>query len=228
MTAILHPDLAHASDPELASLLAARNPAAARLVTERNNRRLFRTAWSILKNRAEAEDVVQAAYLKAFTAIGGFRGDCALSTWLTRITINEALERRRKRLREVAAAGDGVVMIETYRDKLAAGSYAEAPDSALAREEIRRLLEEAIGRLPDDFRLAFVLGEVEGLSVEETADALGVAPATIKTRRLRARRRLQDDLGPQLRAALEDSFPFAGADCEALTLRVMQTWCGEP
>jgi RNA polymerase sigma-70 factor (ECF subfamily) len=83
------------SDLELAACIAARDPLAVRLVTQRNNQRLFRAAWSILKNRQEAEDVVQAAYLKAFAAIDRFQGDAALTSWLTRIVINEALERRR-------------------------------------------------------------------------------------------------------------------------------------
>jgi len=210
------------TDLELAAGLASRDAAAARLVTTRNNQRLFRAAWSILKNRAEAEDAVQSAYLKAFAAIGSFKGAASLSTWLTRIAINEALERRRARARRAARLDDGaVIVMEEYRDKLMGGSANGSPDATLARAQIRQLLEAAIGRLPDDFRLVFVLREIEGLSVEEAAEALGVPGPTVKTRHLRARRRLQAELDPELKTALDGTFPFAGVDCEALTERVV-------
>jgi len=213
-------------DLDLAARIAARDPLAVRLVTRRNNQRLFRAAWSVLKSRADAEDAVQSAYLKAFAAIETFRGGASLSTWLTRIAVNEALERRRAGQRRDARLADGaIVVMEEYRDKLMRGSMHGAPDDGLARAQIRRMLEAAIGRLPQDFRLVFVLREIEGLSVEDAAQALGVPAATIKTRHLRARRRLQQDLDPELRAALEGSFPFAGADCDAMTDAVLRRFC---
>ena len=95
------------------------------------------------------------------------------------------------------------------------------PEAEIARAQIARLLERAIGELPETFRTVFVLREVEGLSVEETADALQLPKETVKTRDLRARRRLQDALDPDLRDALRGVFPFAGADCDALTDRVL-------
>lgn len=218
------PDYRSLSDAELAPLLARRDSEAVRLVTQRNNQRLFRTAWSILKNHSEAEDAVQSAYLRSFAAIDQFEGRSSLSTWLMRIVINEALSRQRaarRRLRNLD--GGSVAVLDMYREKLMRGSAAsDSPDSAVAREQIRRMLEEAIGRLPDAFRPVFVLREVEGLSVEETADALGIAPATVRTRMFRARQRLQEDLAPELRTALEGTFPFAGADCAALTERVVR------
>lgn len=91
--------------------------------------------------------------------------------------------------------------------------------------QIRRLLEDAISALPANFRLVFVLREIEGMTVEATAEALGLKPATVKTRFLRARRLLQDVLAPELSAALADSFAFAGGDCQALTDRVVRAWC---
>ncbi len=224
MTALLRTDYESLPDLDLARCIADRDPNAVRLVTQRNNQRLFRVAWSILKSRTDAEDAVQSGYLKAFAAIAGFQGASSLSTWLTRIVINEALERRRKSLRDIERAGDAVVMIETYRETLMAGSNPSSQDSAVAREQIRRLLEDAVSRLPDPFRLVFVLREVEGASVEETAALLDIPPATVKTRLLRARRRLQDDLGPELRTALAGTFPFAGADCEAMSARIVQAF----
>ena len=96
-----------------------------------------------------------------------------------------------------------------------------APDAILAREQLRRLLERAVADLPDAFRTVFVLRQVEGLSVDDTAEALGLAAATVKTRLLRARLKLQAALAPDVRTALDGSFPFAGADCAALTERVL-------
>ena len=101
------------------------------------------------------------------------------------------------------------------------GSLSEAPDSEMARKQLRLLIERAVSDLPDNFRAVFVLREIEGLNVDETAEALGIPPATVKTRLLRARRRLQDSLAPDVHSALAGAFPFAGADCEAMTARVL-------
>jgi RNA polymerase sigma-70 factor, ECF subfamily len=214
-------------DVRLAQLLGARDANAVRLVTTRNNQRLFRTAWSILRHRAEAEDAVQSAYLKAFAAIGSFEGRSSLSTWLTRIVINEALGRHRSSKRRRAQLdGSSVTVLDDYRDKLMRGSMSgTSPEAELARVQIRRLLEQAIAALPKDFRLVFVLREIEDMTVEATAEALDLNPATVKTRHLRARRRLQDALAPELKATLSDAFAFAGGDCEALTECVVLEWC---
>jgi RNA polymerase sigma-70 factor (ECF subfamily) len=228
MTAQAKPDYSHLPDIELAGLVAKRDPAAVKLVTQRNNQRLFRAAWSILKNRAEAEDAVQSAYLHAFAAIGDFAGRSQLSTWLTRIVVNEALGRdRAARRRRARLDPNSVVDLADYREAFMRGSMTAAtPDNALARAEIRRMIEAAVERLPAPFRVVFVLREIESLSVEETAETLGILPATVKTRLLRARRRLQEDLGPELRSVLEGAFPFAGADCDAMSARVISAFCG--
>jgi len=215
-------------DGVLAARIAARDPQAVRVVTERCNQRLFRTAWSILRDHAEAEDVVQSAYLHAFAAIGSFEGRSSLATWLTRIVINEALGRARaSRRRRARLEAEGVADLADYRDTLMRGSMSESPDAALARDQMRGLLERAIEQLPQIFRTVFVLREIEGLSIEEAAAALDISPATVKTRHFRARRKLQEALAPELRSALIGSFPFAGADCAALTGRVVAAWCGE-
>jgi RNA polymerase sigma-70 factor (ECF subfamily) len=228
MATRLKPDLEKLDDSSLARLIAARDSEAVRLVMQRNNQRLFRAAWSILRNRAEAEDAVQSAYLRAFAGIDGFEARAALSTWLTRIVINEALGRERAaRRRRARLEDDRVSVLEDYREKLMRGSIGDAPDGELARRQLRSLLEAAIARLPAAFRTVFVLREIEGLGVEETAEALGIKVATVKTRFLRARRRLQEALAPEVRSALDGAFPFAGADCAAMTDRVVQSYCGE-
>lgn len=227
MTAQTKLDYAYVDDVALARGFAARNPAAVRLITERNNQRLFRAAWSILRNRTEAEDSVQSAYLRAFAAAGEFQGRSSLSTWLTRIVINEALGRQRAAKRRLAGLdGDSVTVLDEYRDKMMRGSMTVIlPDAAIARQQIRNVLEEAIAQLPDSFRMVFILREVQGLSVEEVAETLGIQAATVKTRDLRARRRLQEALAPEMRSVLSGAFPFAGADCAAMTERVLRHIC---
>jgi len=216
-------DYEHLSDVELARLMTQRDPSAVRVITRRNNQRLYRAAWSVLRDRAEAEDAVQDAYLKAFAAIGGFEGRSSLSTWLTRIVINEALEQRRTaEKRQRILREQSVIDIDDYRERLMAGSEeSQSPEAETMRRQIAKLLERAISNLPEAFRPVFVLREIEGLSVEETAEALQIQAGTVKTRLLRSRRILQRELDPEIREALRDTFPFAGRDCDALTERVL-------
>jgi RNA polymerase sigma-70 factor (ECF subfamily) len=152
-----------------------------------------------------------------------FGGTSSLSTWLTRIVINEALERRRKAERRTRLLHERAVTdIDDYRERLMEGSERPpSPEAETMRTQVARVLERAIGKLPENFRMVFVLREVEGLSVEETATVLEIREETVKTRLLRARRRLQQELDPELREALHGAFPFAGADCDRLTERVL-------
>ena len=207
---------------ELAERCRARDREAIRAVITANNQRLFRTAWSILKDRGEAEEAVQSAYVSAFASLDTFEGRSSLSTWLTRIVLNEALGRvRAQKRRRDQLEGAGVSMMDDYREALMRGSEARPPDVAVAREQMRLLLEQAVAALPETFRTVFVLREVEGLSGEETAEVLDLPVATVKTRLHRARRKLQQILAPQIGNALSETFPFAGANCAALTERVL-------
>jgi len=188
---------------------------AIKLVTAANNQRLYRAAWSILKDHSEAEDAVQSAYLSAFASMERFEARSSLSTWLTRIVINEALSRSRAlQLRRERLEDQGVAMIQDHRTM-------ELPDVALAREQLRKMIEQAIAALPDGFRTVFVLRDVEGLSVDESSHVLDIPAATVKSRLFRARRRLQLSLAPEVRSALVGAFPFAGVDCERLTARLL-------
>lgn len=215
-------DYATLSDLEIAHRVAKGDVEAVRRVTSINNQKLYRAAWSILLDRAEAEDAVQEGYMKAFDAIETFAGRSSLSTWLTRIVINEALGRRRRAQRRTQMLNqESVLVLEEYREKLMAGSVTHSPERTLMRRQISKLLETAIARLPDTFRLVFVLREVEGLSVEETAQVLEIPEETVKTRLFRARRRLQKELDPELCNALSETFQFAGAACERITQQVV-------
>lgn len=202
-------------DLDLARRCATGDVEAIKLLTAANNQRLFRAAWSILKDHSEAEDAVQSAYLSAFASIEGFEARSSLSTWLTRIVINEALSRSRAlELRRARLEDQGVTIIQDHRT-------IELPDVALAREQIRQIMERAIAALPAAFRTVFVLRDVEGLSVGETSDVLDIPVATVKSRLFRARRKLQLSLAPEVRGALNGAFPFAGVDCERLTAGLM-------
>lgn len=216
-------ELRSISDVQLAHLISAGNAGAVRLLTQRNNQRLFRAAWSILKDRDEAEDAVQSGYLKALEHIAEFGGRASLSTWLTRIVVNEALARLRSAARRKARLERATVLdLDEYRERLMRGSiHYSQPDAALATQQVRAVLEHAIAELPDRFRQVFVLRHVEGMTVEETAEVLAIPPATVKTRLLRARRRLEQALTPELTSALAGAFPFAGADCARMTDNVV-------
>ena len=222
-SSVLALDYGALTDAELVGRILARDAAAARFLLTKSNQRLFRAAWSILGDRAEAEEAVQDGYLKAFAALPAFRGEAQLSTWLTRIVVNEALERRRKAgRRRKQLESQGVSFIESYREALMRGSEpSQSPEQAVMRTELARLIETAIGRLPEVFRPTFVLREIEGLSVAETAAALGLAEATVRTRLHRARLKLQAELAPQLDGVRAATLPFAGLDCQAMTDRVM-------
>jgi RNA polymerase sigma-70 factor (ECF subfamily) len=203
------------SDLELAAGIARRDAGAVRLVMRRNNQRLFRAAWRILRNHEDAEDAVQSGYLKAFAAIRSFAGRSSLSTWLTRIVTNNALAhvraaRRRRSLLEESE----VPILDDYREMLMRGSMSVSPERAVARGQIRQTVADAIDQLPAPFRKVFVLRQIEELDVAEVAEALGIPAATVKTRHLRARRRLQRLLGPGLASALSGRFPFDRAPFE--------------
>ncbi len=203
------------SDLELAADIARRDAGAVRLVMRRNNQRLFRAAWQILRNREDAEDAVQSAYLKAFAAIRSFAGRSSLSTWLTRIVINNALVHARSaRRRRSMLEESEVPILDDYREMLMRGSMSLSPEQAAARGQIRQIVADAIDQLPAPFRRVFVLRQIEELEVGEVAERLGIPAATVKTRHLRARRRLQRLLGPGLGGLLSGGFPFDRASCE--------------
>ncbi|MCK0533301.1 MULTISPECIES: RNA polymerase sigma factor [Sphingobium] len=220
-------DYNQSDDISLAKGFSTGEPAAVRVITQRHNQRLFRAAWSILGDRTEAEDVVQSSFMKAFSAAAEFEGRSSLSTWLTRIAINEALARKRLLHRQRARLDENsVVILQEYRDKLMRGSTTSLlPDGSLAQQQIRHVLESAVACLSDDFRTVFILRHIEGMSVEEVANSLEIPPATVKSRDFRARRMLKRRLAPELKSALTGSFPFAGADCAAMTNRVLQSIC---
>ena len=213
-------DYATLSEFELARRAFARDPHAIRLITRRCNQRLYRAAWSVLRNRADAEEAVQDAYLKAFTG-AAFEGRSSLATWLTRIVLNVALSH--KRANEAAKrslAEADITQLDDYREKLMGVSF-RSPEFQVLRSELARAIETAIAQLPEEFRTVLVLRDIEDMSIEETANALGVIPATVKTRHLRARRRLRREIDPDFRAVMAETLRFDGDECDAMTERAV-------
>ena len=189
----------------------------------RHNGRLFRAARAILKDDAEAEDAVQDAYLDAYRHMGEFRGDSQVGTWLVRIAVNHALMRLRKQKRhsvvvsfdqpETADAMDSVDQLPDDRN--------EPASDMMMRGEIRQLLERRIDELPLTYRAVFILREVEEMSVDETAEALGIAPATVRTRLFRARALLRQALARDVDLVTGEVFGFAGTRCDRIVAAVL-------
>lgn len=211
------------TEAELVDLARQGGENAIRTLIERNNQRLFRAARSVLHNDGEAEDVVQETYVKAFTALASFRGEASFSTWLTRIALNEAVSRlRRRKKNSQLEALDQAVSADAGLVSLFPLSLVPLPaDTEAARSEMRQMLETAIDGLPEGFRTVFVLRDVEGLSTEETAAHLTLKPETVKTRLHRARRMLRAMLEEQMRGSFAELYPFDGARCANIAERVI-------
>lgn len=215
-------DYAALTDADLVDLARRGQREAYRQIVQRGNQRLFRIARSVLDDESEAEDAVQDAYLHAFAKLDGFRGESSLLTWLTRIVLNEAYARRRQRravvgIEQIEATQSGDSQVLAFPNKF--GS--EDPAAGATRAQMRELIERAIDRLPEPFRVVFVMRQIEECSVEETANALGIRAETVKTRLHRARRLLHSALQENLSSALTGTFPFLGARCERLTQTVL-------
>lgn len=207
-------------DAELALRAAQGDASAFERIMRRHNRLLFRTARSILKSDAETEDAVQESYLRAWRALGSFRADAKLSTWLVRIVINEALGRLRRPGGQVIAFDSQALEGPSAEDMMPADPDGR-PDRLAARAEMRRLVERRIDALPEAFRTVFVLRAVQELSVEEVAAAVGIPEATVRTRFFRARSLLRESLSQDIDFAVEDAFSFAGARCDRIVARVL-------
>ncbi|BCG89174.1 RNA polymerase sigma factor [Mesorhizobium sp. 113-3-9] len=195
----------------------AREAGAFRAIIKTHNQLLYRIARGVVRNDAEAEDIVQEAYMRAFASLGSFRGDSSLATWLSRIVINEALGRLRKRRHTVAMPENPEAQIIRFPI-----NPSDDPERTMAQRQILALVERATDSLPDIYRVVFVARVIEGLSMEETADLLGVRPETVKTRLHRARTLLRKALDDEIGPVLLDAFPFAGRRCERLTQSVMR------
>ena len=191
-------------------------------IMREHNRMLFRTARAILRDDAEAEDALQEAYVQAYHALGSFRGEAKLSTWLARIVANEALMRLRKQTRRAEILPIQPAATVRELEQVSDNDMDNAPDASAERKEVRLALESQIDALPDNYRAVFMLRAVEELSVEETAAVLEIPPATVRTRFFRARSLLREALAQKIDLAYEDAFSFAGSRCDRIVARVLQ------
>jgi len=208
------------SDGELIVLARKRDESAVRALVRRYNRRLFRAARGVVRDDDEAEDIVQETYVRAFTSLDRFRGEAAFSTWLTRIALNVAYERLRRKRPTVDFSGLDASAEEGQVIMFPLSPSPPDPETAAGREQVRQILEEAVDRLATPFRSVFVLRDIEGLSTEETAAVLSIKPETVKTRLFRARRLMRGELEKALSASFTEVFPFDGERCAHMADRV--------
>jgi RNA polymerase sigma-70 factor (ECF subfamily) len=193
------------------------------LLMRRYNERVYRAVRSIVRDEHEAEDVMQQAYVNAFTHLGQFNGSARFSTWLTRIAINEALARVRQH-------GRYEVFDEEFSnvEPFIARPSADNPEWQAFNRELRGLLESAIDALPNGMREVFALRDVEGLSTAEAATCLEVSEDVVKTRLSRARATLRRLLLDQASATAPDAFRFYRPRCDRLVARVLARIATQP
>lgn len=216
------------TDAELAGRIASGDRLALQCLMRRYNQTLYRTARSILKDDAEAEDAVQEAYVLAYHAMDHFRGDAKLSTWLIRIAVNVSIRRARK-LNRSAKVIDLVADPADFRETGGMSQGAEMdehtpeqPERAALRAETRRLIEDKISLLPDAFRTVFVMRAIEEMSVTETAICLDIPEATVRTRYFRAKGLLREALAREIDFSLSEAFSFAGDRCDRIVAGVLR------
>ena len=221
------PGAADSSDIALARRVAGGDQHAFELMMRRYNQRLYRLARATLQDEAEAMDALQDAYLSAYRSIGQYRGDAALSTWLTRLVLNECGARQRR-----AARRDNIVPMvsldSNMRTATTIADNSESPDAPVTQIQMRRILERKIGELPEALRVVLMLRSVEELSVQETAESLGVSPETVRTRHSRARALLRESLAREVDMAETSVYEFLGDRCDAIVARVLAIIGREP
>lgn len=204
------------TDEEVVERVRAGETALYEIIMRRYNQRLYRVARAIVRDDGEAEDVMQSAYIHAYEHLGQFEGRAPFAAWLTRIAVNEALFRLRKRGRldqledSEAGYGTGANMVETSPD----------PEQITTRAELRQLLEEAILNLPEQYRVVLMLRDIEELSTAETADALSLTEENVKVRLHRGHGMVRAWLLARVGSNAKDAFPFMGLRCDRVVQNV--------
>lgn len=207
------------TDEEIVRRIRAGEPALFEILVRRYNQRLFRVARAILKDETEAEDVMQQAYVNAYTHLHQFEERARFGTWLTRIAVHEALGRlrRRGRFEEVD------VMAEAHEKTMAAlASPNRSPEDEALTRELRGILEAAFDALPEIYRSVFLLREIEAVSTTEAAESLGITEDTVKTRLHRARALLRHELFERAGLTAGELFPLHLSRCDRVLGRVFE------
>lgn len=209
-----------ADDVSIARRIAEGDHVAFEQLMRRHNRRLYRLARAVLKDPVEADDALQDAYLSAYQSLRQFRGEAALSTWLSRLVLNECSGRLRRSHRRQNVIPMVSSTNSTEVDTVAAQD-AELPDKAAGRAQIRALLEDKLDDLPEAFRIVFVMRSVEEFTVQDTAKILDIPEDTVRSRHFRARSLLREALAQEIDLAERDLFEFGGAHCDGVIARVL-------
>jgi len=198
------------TDAEIVERVRAGETALFEILMRRHNQRIYRAARAVIKDEADTEDVMQQAYINAFTHLSQFQDRSQFSTWLTRITVHEALARRRKWKPE-----------ETSEDVMETLTSPQPdPERQAYAAELRRVLEAAVDSLPETYRLVFMLRDIEGLSTSETAAGLELGDEAVKTRLHRARAMVRSAITERIGASTAEAFAFQAPRCD----RVDATW----
>jgi RNA polymerase sigma-70 factor (ECF subfamily) len=211
------PALQTLSDEEVVERVLAGEIELFEILMRRYNQRLYRVARTILSDDGEAEDVMQDAYVRAYTHLGQFAGRARFSTWLTRIAVHEAVERARRgrRLVQIEDVSPGKEDTMTLLSSTERG-----PEQQAIQRDLQSVLEAAVEDLPESFRTVLTLRDIEGLSTAETAECLGISEPLVKTRLHRARAALRNGLESRSRAALAGSFAFHLSRCDRVVAAV--------
>ena len=215
-TSAVATELGEDSDDEIVRHVLDGETAMFELLMRRYNERVYRAARAIVRDEHEAEDVMQQAYVNAFTHLRQFNGSARFSTWLTKIAVNESLARVRRRGR-YEAFDDEHPNVEPFMSS----TPAENPERQAFTAELRGLLEWAIDTLPDGMREVFVLREVEGLSTGEVAESLDVSEDVVKTRLSRGRAALRRALLERTGATAPEAFRFYRPRCDRVVQQVL-------
>lgn len=208
-------------DAEVVRRVLAGEPALFEVLMRRYNQRVYRAVRSVLRDERECEDAMQQAWLDAYAHLGQYQGAAAFSTWLTRIALNEALARVRRRTRPWP-------IDELTGEEDLMGSASQDPERRAADRELGRMVEEAIDELSEDHRRVFMLREVEGMSTADAAQALGVSEVVVKVRLHRARLALRDLLYARAGTAAPGVFTFLGPRCDRMVASVLGRILGPP
>lgn len=217
------------SDAEIVRRVREGESALFEVLMRRHNQRLYRAARSVVQDESEAEDVMQQAYINAFTHLHQFEERSLFSTWMTRITLNEAFSRRRK-LRQSALMAEPRADAESDRgmpmDSVTSGQ--PDPERQAYAGELRRVLEGAVDALPETYRTVFMLRDVEGLSTEEAGEGLGLSQDAVKTRLHRARAMIRRSVSARLGAEAADAFAFPATRCDRVVRSVLAVILSPP
>lgn len=207
---------------DLIAAAAQGNEDAFEIIMRRHNRLLFRTARSILGNDSDAEEALQEAYLNAWKAMEGFRADARFSTWLTRIVINEALGRMRRKGVNVIPLDTAMKSLDMEVSLAFTEKHERQPEQLAMRAQLRQVLETHIDLLPDMYRTVFMLRAIEEMSTLEVAEVLQIPEPTVRTRFSRARTLLRTSLASDIDVGLEEVFSFDGERCDRIVAAVLK------